>query len=140
MQVSGGSSDLHQFQSFSQYRAKLKNKTADELALLAECGGVWNVLSVLNYLKAMVDNSDVVNKFRVAALSRGAVAWRPAGVVVVAGPLLRAYTPGHRVFPSSPTPEHGPPPRITPARGDPPGLHKLRGCIYSTAAGDTMHA
>jgi len=54
----------YQFQSFSQYRAKLKNKTADELALLAECGGVWNVLSVLNYLKAMVDNSDIINKFR----------------------------------------------------------------------------
>eukprot|EP00899_Mesostigma_viride_P013763 jgi/Mesvir1/22388/Mv17879-RA.1 len=51
---------IYQFQSFSQYRSKLKTKTDEELALLKNCSQVWNVLGVLNFLQALVDKADIV--------------------------------------------------------------------------------
>lgn len=51
---------IYQFQSFCQYRAKLRNKTDQELAFLRECDEVWNVYGVLNYLQALVEKSVII--------------------------------------------------------------------------------
>ncbi|EPS61195.1 hypothetical protein M569_13603, partial [Genlisea aurea] len=51
---------VYQFQSFCQYRAKMKNKTEQEIALLKECGQAWNVYCVLNYLQALVEKSAII--------------------------------------------------------------------------------
>eukprot|EP00245_Coleochaete_scutata_P009099 TRINITY_DN292_c0_g2_i1.p1 TRINITY_DN292_c0_g2~~TRINITY_DN292_c0_g2_i1.p1 ORF type:complete len:533 (-),score=111.36 TRINITY_DN292_c0_g2_i1:296-1894(-) len=51
---------IYQFQSFCQYRAKLKQKTDEELDLLKQCSAVWNIYGVLNYLQAMIDKSGIV--------------------------------------------------------------------------------
>ncbi|KAG1330369.1 eukaryotic translation initiation factor 3 subunit L [Cocos nucifera] len=48
---------VYQFQSYCQYRAKLKNKTEEELQLLRQYGQAWNVYGVLNYLQALVEKS-----------------------------------------------------------------------------------
>ncbi|KAG8067539.1 hypothetical protein GUJ93_ZPchr0005g14842 [Zizania palustris] len=48
---------VYQFQSFCQYRAKLKNKTQEEINLLKQYDEAWSVYGVLNYLKALVDKS-----------------------------------------------------------------------------------
>ncbi|EEC78744.1 hypothetical protein OsI_18958 [Oryza sativa Indica Group] len=48
---------VYQFQSFCQYRAKLKNKTHEEIALLKQYDQAWSVYGVLNYLKALVEKS-----------------------------------------------------------------------------------
>lgn len=48
---------VYQFQSFCQYRAKLKNKTEDELQQLKQFDKAWNVYGVLNYLQALVEKS-----------------------------------------------------------------------------------
>lgn len=53
---------IYQFQSFQQYRGRLSNKSADELALLRKCDNVWNTSSVLNYLQAMVDKSGIIRE------------------------------------------------------------------------------
>ncbi|KAM0894214.1 hypothetical protein ACQ4PT_024620 [Festuca glaucescens] len=50
---------VYQFQSFCQYRAKLKNKTEDELQQLKQFDKAWNVYGVLNYLQALVEKSDI---------------------------------------------------------------------------------
>lgn len=51
---------VYQFQSFQQYRGKLSQKSAEELAQLRECGQVWDIGTVLNYLQAFVDKSGIV--------------------------------------------------------------------------------
>ena len=51
---------VYQFQSFQQYRGKLSQKSAEELARLRECGQVWDIGTVLNYLQAFVDKSGIV--------------------------------------------------------------------------------
>ena len=51
---------MYQFQSFQQYRGKLSQKSAEELAQLRECGQVWDIGTVLNYLQAFVDKSGIV--------------------------------------------------------------------------------
>ncbi|ONM28259.1 RNA polymerase I-associated factor PAF67, partial [Zea mays] len=48
---------VYQFQSFCQYRAKLKTKTEDELNQLKQFDKAWNVYGVLNYLQALVEKS-----------------------------------------------------------------------------------
>ncbi|BAD82420.1 putative eukaryotic translation initiation factor 3 subunit 6 interacting protein [Oryza sativa Japonica Group] len=48
---------VYQFQSFCQYRAKLKNKSDDELHQLKQFDKAWNVYGVLNYLQALVEKS-----------------------------------------------------------------------------------
>eukprot|EP00270_Netrium_digitus_P006937 TRINITY_DN2000_c0_g1_i1.p1 TRINITY_DN2000_c0_g1~~TRINITY_DN2000_c0_g1_i1.p1 ORF type:complete len:535 (-),score=145.97 TRINITY_DN2000_c0_g1_i1:198-1802(-) len=50
----------YQFQSFCQFRAKLKSRTEEELSLLRQCDQVWNVYGVLNYLQALIDKSAII--------------------------------------------------------------------------------
>jgi translation initiation factor 3 subunit L len=51
---------IYQFQSFCQYRAKLKQKTEHELAVLRQIDEVWNVVGVLNYLQALIEKSMIL--------------------------------------------------------------------------------
>ncbi|KAL0905832.1 hypothetical protein M5K25_024271 [Dendrobium thyrsiflorum] len=51
---------VYQFQSYCQYRAKLKNKTEEELQLLKQYDQAWNVYGVLNYLQALVEKSMII--------------------------------------------------------------------------------
>ncbi|ERM98606.1 eukaryotic translation initiation factor 3 subunit L [Amborella trichopoda] len=51
---------IYQFQSFCQYRAKLKNKTDQEIALLRQYDQVWNVYGVFNFLQALVEKSMII--------------------------------------------------------------------------------
>ncbi|KAK9983885.1 hypothetical protein SO802_033410 [Lithocarpus litseifolius] len=51
---------VYQFQSFCQYRAKMKNKTEQEIALLTQFDQAWNVYGVLNFLQALVEKSMIV--------------------------------------------------------------------------------
>ncbi|KAL1212675.1 hypothetical protein V5N11_021234 [Cardamine amara subsp. amara] len=51
---------VYQFQSFCQFRAKLKNKTEQELALLRQHDKAWNVYGVLNFLQALVEKSSII--------------------------------------------------------------------------------
>ncbi|KAK4401179.1 Eukaryotic translation initiation factor 3 subunit L [Sesamum angolense] len=51
---------VYQFQSFCQYRAKMKSKTEQEIALLRQYGQAWNVYGVLNYLQALVEKSMII--------------------------------------------------------------------------------
>lgn len=49
---------IYQFQSFCQYRGKVRS--ADEMELIKQCDKVWNVVEVLNILQALVDKSGIV--------------------------------------------------------------------------------
>ncbi|XP_011026651.1 PREDICTED: eukaryotic translation initiation factor 3 subunit L-like [Populus euphratica] len=51
---------VYQFQSFCQYRAKMKNKTEQEIALLRQFDQAWNVYGVLNFLQALVEKSMII--------------------------------------------------------------------------------
>ncbi|RAL38020.1 unnamed protein product [Cuscuta campestris] len=51
---------VYQFQSFCQYRAKMQNKTEQEIALLKQYDQAWNVYGVLNYLQALVEKSTII--------------------------------------------------------------------------------
>ncbi|KAL0890687.1 hypothetical protein Bca101_014670 [Brassica carinata] len=51
---------VYQFQSFCQYRAKMKNKTEQEIALLKQNDKAWNVYGVLNFLQALVEKSTII--------------------------------------------------------------------------------
>lgn len=51
---------IYQFQSFCQFRARLKSRTEEEIAGLKQCGNVWNVYGVLNYLHALVHKSGIL--------------------------------------------------------------------------------
>ncbi|XP_051182698.1 uncharacterized protein [Lolium perenne] len=48
---------VYQFQRFCQYRAKLKDKSQDQINLLKRFDQAWDVYGVLNYLKALVEKS-----------------------------------------------------------------------------------
>jgi len=48
---------IYQFQAFCQFRARVKNKTEEEIALLKEAKHVWSVHKVFYYLHALVDKS-----------------------------------------------------------------------------------
>jgi translation initiation factor 3 subunit L len=50
---------IYQFQSFCQYRCKLKNKSEDEIQVLRSNPMVWNVHSVLNVLHSLVEKSRI---------------------------------------------------------------------------------
>ncbi|CAI8599830.1 unnamed protein product [Vicia faba] len=52
--------NLFQFQSFCQYRAKMKNKNEQEIALLRQFDQAWNVFGVLNFLQALVEKSTII--------------------------------------------------------------------------------
>ncbi|XP_055820698.1 uncharacterized protein LOC129889435 [Solanum dulcamara] len=51
---------VYQFQAFCQYRAKMKSKTAEEIALLKQYDQAWNVYGVLNFLQALVEKSTII--------------------------------------------------------------------------------
>ncbi|CAN1238941.1 Eukaryotic translation initiation factor 3 subunit L [Linum grandiflorum] len=50
---------VYQFQSFCQFRAKMKTKTEQEIALLRQFDQAWNVYGVLNFLQALVEKSTI---------------------------------------------------------------------------------
>lgn len=50
---------IYQFQTFCQYRSRVKNKSEDELKQLKENSASWSVQKVLSYLQALVDKSDI---------------------------------------------------------------------------------
>ncbi|PWN48427.1 hypothetical protein IE53DRAFT_389382 [Violaceomyces palustris] len=52
---------IYQFQSYSQWRNKVSNKTEDELALLQD-GGVWSSYSVLNVLYSLIQKSRITEQ------------------------------------------------------------------------------
>ncbi|XP_019761835.1 eukaryotic translation initiation factor 3 subunit L [Dendroctonus ponderosae] len=58
---------VYQFQSFSQYRARLQKKTQQELETLNSNNKVWNVLCVLNVLHSLVDKSNIKQQLEVYA-------------------------------------------------------------------------
>lgn len=53
---------IYQFQSFSQYRGKLAQKSPHELELLKKCDGVWDLQGVLHYLQGLIDKSGLVRE------------------------------------------------------------------------------
>ncbi|XP_071487481.1 eukaryotic translation initiation factor 3 subunit L-like [Diadema antillarum] len=50
---------IYQFQEFSKYRCKLKEKTEDEISVLKVNPKIWNVHSVLNVLHSLVEKSGI---------------------------------------------------------------------------------
>ena len=50
---------MYQFQSWAQFRGKAAARGGDDLAALKQCERVWNVLSVLNYLRFLADKSGI---------------------------------------------------------------------------------
>lgn len=55
---------VYQFQSFAQWRAQPKNKTEEELEMLAEASQVWSCYSVLNVLYSLVQKSGINEQLR----------------------------------------------------------------------------
>ncbi|XP_066993744.1 eukaryotic translation initiation factor 3 subunit L [Anabrus simplex] len=58
---------VYQYQSFSQYRARLLKKSPEELENLNSNNNVWNVLCVLNVLYSLVDKSNIKRQLEVHA-------------------------------------------------------------------------
>lgn len=56
---------IYQFQSFSQYRCKAKNKSTEDTEKLLQNQKVWNVHSVLNVLHSLVDKSNINQQLEV---------------------------------------------------------------------------
>ncbi len=50
---------VYQFQSFAQYRQNPKNKSEEELEMLAEASQIWSCYSVLNVLYSLVQKSQI---------------------------------------------------------------------------------
>ena len=55
---------VYQFQSFAQWRSSPKNKSEDELELLAEAQQIWSCYSVLNVLYSLVHKSQINEQLR----------------------------------------------------------------------------
>lgn len=51
---------IYQYQSFCQYRSKLKNKPLEDLNILNNSPQVWNTNTVINYLQSLVTKSGIV--------------------------------------------------------------------------------
>lgn len=51
---------IYQYQSFCQYRTKLKGKTQSELQFLSKNKHVWDTKTVLTTLETLVQKSDIV--------------------------------------------------------------------------------
>ena len=64
---------IYQFQSFCQYRAKLKSKTKEEIQKLKANPQIWNIHSVLNVLHSFIDKSKIQEQL-IAANKGGDVA------------------------------------------------------------------
>ncbi|CAG8437592.1 1718_t:CDS:10 [Acaulospora morrowiae] len=56
---------IYQFQSFCNYRNRLKNKTDEEIALLRENLQVWSCYSVLNVLYSLITKSKITEQLLV---------------------------------------------------------------------------
>jgi len=50
---------IYQFQSFCQYRAKLKSKPREEIQRLKDNPHIWNIHSVLNVLHSLIEKSRI---------------------------------------------------------------------------------
>ncbi|KAJ6567720.1 eukaryotic translation initiation factor 3 subunit 6 [Mycena vulgaris] len=50
---------IYQFQVFCTWRSKVKSKTDDELAMLADGGPIWSSYSVLNVLYSLIQKSKI---------------------------------------------------------------------------------
>ena len=55
---------VYQFQSFAQWRASSRNKSEEELDMLAEAQQVWSCYSVLNVLYSLVQKSQINEQLR----------------------------------------------------------------------------
>jgi len=55
---------VYQFQSFAQWRAHPKNKSDEELDMLAEAQQIWSCYSVLNVLYSLVQRSQINEQLR----------------------------------------------------------------------------
>lgn len=51
---------VYQFETWCQYRARLKSKLPDEIEYLRDNDHIWNVQSVLSYLHALVNKSNII--------------------------------------------------------------------------------
>lgn len=51
---------IYQFESWCQYRAKLKSKTPEEIEYLRENDYIWNVQTVLSLLHYLVNKSNII--------------------------------------------------------------------------------
>eukprot|EP00051_Salpingoeca_urceolata_P000783 m.36058 g.36058 ORF g.36058 m.36058 type:complete len:536 (-) comp10984_c0_seq1:29-1636(-) len=69
---------VYQFQAFSQYRAKLSDKTPEEIDLLRSSPQIWNVHIVLNVLHSLINKSNVNEQL--VEISRGEDPLDVAGV------------------------------------------------------------
>jgi translation initiation factor 3 subunit L len=60
---------VYQFQNYTQYRARLSDKSEDELEKLAEPSNtrVWNILCLLNVLHSLVDMSNIKQQLEASA-------------------------------------------------------------------------
>lgn len=58
---------VYQFQSFTQYRANITNKTVEEIENLNTHNKVWDVLCILNVLHYLVDKSKIKSQLEVYA-------------------------------------------------------------------------
>lgn len=52
---------IYQFESWCQYRAKLKSKTPEEIQYLRENDQIWNVQTVLSLLTCLVHKSNIIS-------------------------------------------------------------------------------
>lgn len=52
---------IYQFESWCQYRAKLKNKSPEEIQYLRENNDIWNVQTVLSLLHYLVLKSNIIS-------------------------------------------------------------------------------
>lgn len=59
---------VYQFQNFAQYRARLTDKSPNDLDdLSTKHSKVWNILCILNVLHSLVDKSNIKQQLQVAA-------------------------------------------------------------------------
>uniref|UniRef100_U5EXC6 Eukaryotic translation initiation factor 3 subunit L n=1 Tax=Corethrella appendiculata TaxID=1370023 RepID=U5EXC6_9DIPT len=59
---------VYQFQNFAQYRARLTDKTEDEMDMLLNNNSkAWNILCILNVLHSLVTMSNIKQQLEVAA-------------------------------------------------------------------------
>jgi len=58
---------VYQFQNYAQYRARLDDKSGDELRELSANHGTWTILCILNVLHSLVDKSNIKLQLQVQA-------------------------------------------------------------------------
>src|SRR5215203_4955650 len=57
---------IYQFQSFCNYRNRVKSKTEEELALLRDNPQIWSCYSVLNVLYSLIQKSRITEQLLVS--------------------------------------------------------------------------